>query len=379
MLEMQKECKSYLNTALKTWFEQGVDTSYIEALDFDANPLPNLPRRGRVQARQLLVFAMAHSIGFDTKENQYLKQAEHLYQNIIDDYTINGILIFLHGEKIKDTHHFAYEQAFKLMALSWLYKTTNKEVYKDHAAILWVWLNDNLLNKKYDGFDIGLPNDQNNPRQQNPHMHLFEACIICYRNFNDNVWKERADWLFHLFKTYFWQEKHNSLIEFFTEDWQLHPEKGNHVDPGHHFEWCWLLGEYQKLTEEDISKWQQKLFKRGIAIGLNENSLGKDEVYLDGSEYRSTSRLWVQCELLKAYVAMYRLTTEDSYKSKATQLIEKIFTHYLKPSKGIWFDQLSKEGKNISQNSPASTFYHLFIAFNEYIYLSSSSAVFYRS
>ncbi len=367
MLEMQNKCRDYLDTALKIWSEKGVDTSYIEALDFKGAPLSNIPRRGRVQARQLLVFSMAHCKGFDSLDNKYLTQAETLYTHILNEYTINGVLIFMRSSKQKDTHLFAYEQAFMLMALSWLYKATKKDIYKKHAYQLWSWLDKNLFNKSYDGFDIAIPQDQNDPRQQNPHMHLFEACIICYYNFCDDIWKERTNWLFSLFKTYFWKDVYGSLVEFFTPDWKLHPFKGKYIDPGHHFEWCWLLNIYQALTTEKISNWQTKLFERGIAIGLNENGFGKDEVFINGVDYRSSSRLWVQCELLKAYIAIYSLTKNDIYKDRATQLTQSLFKYYLIPSKGIWFDQLSKEGENISGNSPASTFYHLFIAFNEYI------------
>lgn len=367
MQNLKKQAQDFLQKSLQVWSQNGVDVSYVEALDFNAHPLSNMPRRGRVQARQILVFAMAHCLGFDGENKSYLKQTETLYPQIMKIYGIDGKLIFKKGKDKVDEHLFAYEQAFLLMAQSWLYRATGNMQYLNEAEVLWGWLEDALLNQKYDGFNVGLPSDQDDPRQQNPHMHLFEASMVCFQNFKDPIWQGRADWLFNLFQNYFWNEDHHSLIEFFTPDWQIHPQSGKHIEPGHHFEWCWLLGEYQKLQPKNISVWQNNVFKRGIEIGLNENGFGRDETYLDGRECRSTSRLWVQCELLKAYLAMYHLTNDHQFKQKADKLLQDIFSSYFIADKGIWYDQLSPKGENISQDSPASTFYHILIALNEYI------------
>ena len=73
------------------------------------------------------------------------------------------------------------------------------------------------------------------PRRQNPHMHLLEALLAL-------GWRAEADALVRLFHERFYDEKSGSLAELFDERWQpLATPEGRIVEPGHNFEWVWLL------------------------------------------------------------------------------------------------------------------------------------------
>ncbi len=359
--------EKFIQTTLATWSEVGVDREtfdFIEALDFDAKPLRKLARRGRVQARQILTLAMANKMG-DDQDNTYLSLAESVIEKGLNHYLEDGALIAkLDHNKEKDGHLFAYEQAFLLSAYAWLYAATGKKVYAQKAEAIWQWLETHLANQQYGGFNICLPDDENNQiRQQNPHMHLFEACLICVEHIGENDWLERAHGLFSLFEAHFYYQGSNRqkvLLEFFTDNWQKDERKGDIIEPGHHFEWVWLLSEYQRLGSVDTKSYQQALFQTGINYGLNALEFGVDELDLKTMEVaRPSARLWVECELLKAYVAMNEL-------DKANELVDKLFNHYLIEDKGIWYDQLNEVQQNIAKNAPASTLYHLYIALNEY-------------
>ncbi|CAH8242177.1 hypothetical protein VAE122_3400004 [Vibrio aestuarianus] len=46
--------------------------------------------------------------------------------------------------------------------------------------------------------------------------------------------------------------------------------------------------------------------------------------------------------------------------------MEHIFVHYLNPAlPGLWIDQVDSKGEPLNEHSPASSFYHLFLAFSE--------------
>lgn len=211
-------------------------------------------------------------------------------------------------------------------------------------------------------------NDAN--KGQNPHMHLFEALMVSYEHTDNPVWLERASTIYQLFHTHFMQSDH--LAEFFQADFSLNAETGTHIDPGHHYEWIWLLSHYQKLTGVDVKKTIDVLFHFAQQYGHNNNGLVKDEIYANGKPLRSTSRLWCQTEYLKACIALWERDPSDVRRVAVSQAVEHIFVHYLNPAlPGLWVDQLDSKGEPLNEDSPASSFYHLFLAFSELLRIAN--------
>ena len=88
------------------------------------------------------------------------------------------------------------------------------------------------------------------PRRQNPHMHLLEALLALHAATGEKNWLRRAGALVDLFKRRFSDPQTGALIEFFAEDWSPRPgDEGRLREPGHQFEWVWLLYEYIALTQ----------------------------------------------------------------------------------------------------------------------------------
>nr|WP_232055153.1 AGE family epimerase/isomerase [Vibrio taketomensis] len=55
-----------------------------------------------------------------------------------------------------------------------------------------------------------------------------------------------------------------------------------------------------------------------------------------------------------------------------SQAIEHIFVYYLNPAlPGLWVDQVDNSGQVLNENSPASSFYHLFLAFSELLRIAN--------
>ncbi len=359
----KKLYQQFLNNALQLWTTKGIDSDradFVEQLSFSGELISEDFRRGRVQARQIFTVARMLELGYAQNDDELKNILHNAYKKMQDDYCFQGALIFkkpLSANSI-EPQLFAYEQAFFIMASVAMFRITNNKIYADYAEDSWQWLENNLLDTNHGGFYTSINKSPSEARQQNPHMHLFEACMFAMQSFNQQQWQSRSAWLFSLFEKYFWDAQENCLREFFYEDWQPHSETGDNLEPGHHFEWCWLLWQYEKLTNINTSDFREKLFAYGANYGLNDNGFGKDEMYSKGRELRSTSRLWVQCELLKAYVAMNK-------PAEALQLLEQMFAKYLHAQTGTWYDQLDVQGNNISKDSPASSFYHIFIALHE--------------
>ncbi len=115
-----------------------------------------------------------------------------------------------------------------------------------------------------------------------------------------------------------------------------------------------------------MSAYIEKLNRFASACGHNDNGLVRDEVKNSGEVFRSTSRLWCQTEYLKAQIALWERNPSPEREQRVCQAVEAIFSAYLNPAKnGLWFDQLDSDGLPLQKNSPASTFYHLFLAFSE--------------
>ncbi len=90
------------------------------------------------------------------------------------------------------------------------------------------------------GFENGVPTSL--PLESNPHMHLFEATLAGAEVCSEcNLWKPLADEIADFALAHFF-DGNGLLHEFFDADWKFAPGvPGRIVEPGHQYEWAWLL------------------------------------------------------------------------------------------------------------------------------------------
>ena len=65
-----------------------------------------------------------------------------------------------------------------------------------------------------------------------------------------------------------------TLGEFFDD--RLHPaaaEAGTHVEPGHHYEWVWLLEQYARLLGGDVAEESHRLYRFAEAYGRDSSGV----------------------------------------------------------------------------------------------------------
>ena len=66
-----------------------------------------------------------------------------------------------------------------------------------------------------------------------------------------------------------------ALIEFFAEDWTVAPTaEGALREPGHQFEWVWLLHEYSRVARDPgIVPYTERLFRFGGSFGVEHGGM----------------------------------------------------------------------------------------------------------
>ena len=120
------------------------------------------------------------------------------------------------------------------------------------------------------------------PLQSNPHMHLFEAalagCEVCSES---SLWKPLADEIAELALTQFIDAGSGALREFFDARLEAGAGlEGRIVEPGHQFEWAWLLlrwgGEQNPRARAAALKLIEVGEQHGVRNGLALNSLLDD-------------------------------------------------------------------------------------------------------
>ncbi len=333
--------------ALPYWAEhaQKTDGSWVEYLYLDGLPDLNAERRWRVLARQVYVYAKATSLGWydgrDVAISTYEKMKSVGYVHRVSP----------DGE-ITNPMRDLYDHAFYVLAASSLYGLTQDTVYLDDAEEHFVWI-DRTLAHPSGGWKESDQADLKAPRRQNPHMHLLEASLFLHDTTKDPKHLSYAKKVFTLFEAHFYDA--GTISEFFEADWALETgAKGQTAEPGHAVEWIWLLGQYHKATDTDVTAYQSALYRTaqtGRGWFLN------DEEDKSGDIRRETKRLWVQTEVIKAHLAMAERGVPGA-RDMAAAVIDALFPTYL-TFEGQWNDQINARESNIATTIPTSTFYHI--------------------
>lgn len=350
--------------ALPMWGRRARDHrgGYYEALLPDGTPCTDMIKRFRVQPRQAYVYAHAEKLGWtDTGR----LASDHAFAFALeagtDDHTLAGDAAFTgfahlltpEGD-IEDARRDTYDHAFVLLACAWRMNAFGDEQAADVANRTLGFLD--TLRQPDGSYLEGQP--AGGPRRQNPHMHLFEASLALHRAGVEGA-LDRAHDIYALFTKHFWDGQ--VLREFFTDDWSLHPQKGDIIEPGHMAEWAWLLDQYQDASGTDQSDHIADLYRAAERTGRDPGGsiFLIDEAFADGRASRTTRRTWVATEYTKATLVMARRGVPGA-ADKAAALIGAMLETYLNaPIAGGWNDQYDEQGAVVSPDMPTSTFYHV--------------------
>ena len=358
------------------WLKRICDPAggFLEALDTTGTPVASPRRHLLSQARLTYVFSHAYLLSGDPA---------------LGDAARHGIAFLMRAARAPDGGWFravstdgatldntrdTYDQAFVLFALAWYFRATHDATAIQLADATWQSMQQRLADPTHGGFveefapgraEIKLP------RRQNPHMHLLEALLALHVATGEKNWLRRAGTLVDLFKGKFVDPHNGALVEFFSADWLPMPGgQGNLREPGHQFEWVWLLCEYYRLTrDESVIPYADQLFAFGTQFGIerHEGLLGAvfDGVDASGTLVAGTKLLWPQTEYLKALVARAEFRDDAAARDAIPAHLALIAQAYMRPDGASWNNQLARDGTPLTPATPARVLYHLFLGIAE--------------
>jgi mannose/cellobiose epimerase-like protein (N-acyl-D-glucosamine 2-epimerase family) len=357
-------CSWLLDAAYPLWSTKGVDPAggFYERLGQDGKPFAER-RRSRVTPRQAYCFAMGPSLGWRGDAAGLVQHGlEFWYAKFQRTDGLFRTLINADGS-IADDRAITYDQAFGLLAFSLGATLGDWRAVREREAIELLQTVIKLTKRPTGGFENGVPVSL--PLESNPHMHLFEATLAGAEVCSEcKPWQPLADEIAEFALAHFF-DGNGVLHEFFDTDWKFAPGiPGRIVEPGHQFEWAWLLLRWAGDKHPKARAAALRMIEVTEAHCV-KNGLALQQVLDDFSPHDPSARLWPQTERLKAAALAARLTGEAKYFTMAASAADAVKRYLATPIPGLWYDRIDPAGNIVDEPAPASTFYHLVVAVAE--------------
>jgi mannose/cellobiose epimerase-like protein (N-acyl-D-glucosamine 2-epimerase family) len=361
---LASELQSWLfESALPLWWQVGADRirgGFHEKIGLDGIPV-ELPHRARTIARQAHCYCEAERLGWN---GPWIEAASHalayLRRHFVSgDRTIVSV-VDLAGT-VSDPTFDLYNQAFALLAYAGAHRVFGETAgWRDAAHALRA-----TLERAYAHPQGGFYEDRERrrPQRANPHMHLIEAALAWMTVDPAPAWRAMADDIATLALQRFIDPSTGALREFFAGDWSPAPGiDGRIVEPGHQYEWAFLLDRWRRLTGRPALAEVTRLIAFADSRGLDaERGVAVNAILVDGGVHDAVARLWPQCERFRAY-RIDRRTGDGSRLIEAARTIRR----YLDTAvPGLWMDQMTAGGQFVVEPARATNLYHVMAAVAE--------------
>ncbi len=359
-----------LTKAYPIWWREGYDHAhggFQEKLNGDGSPVAGSPRRARVQPRQVFSYAVAGELGWKGPWREAVQSGLDWY---LTHYTrpdgLFRTLVAADGAPLDDKVDL-YDQAFGLFALATAHGALGEPA---DLATRAANLRDRLkaeLGHPLAGFEESDPRTL--PLLSNPHMHMFEASLAWTESKGgdaDGKWRALADEIAGLALSKFIDPKSGGLREFFDGDWNPAPGvEGRIVEPGHQFEWAWLLLRWGKIAgRADAAVAARRMIEIGEGPGVDAaRGVAMNQLLDDMSVHDANARLWPQTERIKAFAQLAvdsNAAADWQGAVRGVRGLMKYFSTDLSP--GLWRDRYLADGSFVEEPAPASSFYHIVCA-----------------
>ena len=338
----------WLDTAaLPLWWSLGADHrrgGFEEAINLDGRVAAG-PRRLRVQARQTHVYARAGLTGWSGPwEAAVAHGLNSLAQNYRRPDGLYRASVDAGGGVIDDVPQL-YDQAFTLLALASAAAAGIDPAVREAEALNLLASIDTAFAHPAGGWrETGA-----RPFQSNAHMHMLEACQAWAMVGVAPAWRATSERIVDLALTRFIDPAGGFLREAFDADWTPAPgAEGRIVEPGHQFEWAWLLLQ----QSQDHAQVAARLYAVGAAGVDPWRGVACDEIDTDLHPARSSARLWPQTERLRAALGLGR--PDDAIAAAGALL-----TYLDVEIAGLYRDKLDLTGRFREEPAPASSLYHV--------------------
>jgi mannose/cellobiose epimerase-like protein (N-acyl-D-glucosamine 2-epimerase family)/glycosyltransferase involved in cell wall biosynthesis len=343
------------DVALPLWWKEGADRfggGFHEAIGLDGRALAR-PHRARVIARQAFSYCEAGRLGWHGPWREAQRHAlDYFRRHFVTANATVVSVVDLDG-KIGDGRFDLYNQAFALLAYASGHRTFgDADGWRQQAVALRT-----ALEQSYAHPLGGFVEDHAGalPQRSNSHMHLLEAALAWIAVDDDAAWRRLADRIAALCLEKFVEPASGALREFFAADWSAAPGvEGRVCEPGHHYEWAFLLDRWARLTGRNKPDAVARLIAFADSHGLDaRRGVVVNAILADGSIHDPVARLWAQAERVRAYVA-----NRHSHDQVAAA-IKGLRRFLATPTPGVWFDQLAPDDVFVHEPARATSLYHI--------------------
>jgi len=262
-------------------------------------------------------------------------------------------LVDLAGQPLDDTT-WLYDQAFSLLAMAAAAEAgVHAAECRSRALALLARLDDRRASAG------GWKEAGEHTYQANAHMHLLEAFLAWAEIDQVGPWMSEAGKVVDMAINHFIDHESGALHEFFDAHWtRLRGADGGLIEPGHQFEWAWLLVRYSRHTGDDRAMAAAHgLYAVGAKGILSDRGVACDELADDLSVRSGRARLWPQTEWLKAALILEEETGATSFGVDVNAAC-KALAGYLTED-GRWWDKQIAANTYLNEPAPASSLYHI--------------------
>lgn len=368
-----------LRDALPVWERHGVDWrsgGYFETLRFDRDARSFTAvgdtRRGRVVARQIFVFEAGRRLGWQpTATSPVIHGCEYLFSRMHHgDGLFHSAVEATSGRP--NAPFSLYEQAFYLYALAQVNGTLADRFAIGATATACLRQLRHGWGRTRGGFEESAPPSL--PLKSNPHMHLLESALA-WTEVTDGAerepWINLAQELVDLCLEYFIDPHSGALREYFDADWRpIAGDAGHLVEPGHQFEWAWLLMQWaasahcpaaQRVVCHAAAAKLVDLAERwGVDAG---RGVAFNELWDDMRAKDLEAKLWPQTERVKAWCALLGVARSaaavDRARRQLAAAIRGLTKYFIAEPAGIWHEVMRGDGTFTAEACKASSFYHI--------------------
>lgn len=368
MTPVRAEALGWLkDAALPLWHQRGWDPvsgGFVERLTEAGEPDRAAPRRVRVQMRQIYVYANAALNGWYAPARALtLDTLEFLLTRCRPPGGGPG---FAHitdsAGQVIDDRIDAYDQAFGLLALGSAYHLTRDAQIGALIEAEIAFIDAEIAEPETGLWREGIPGGL--PRRQNPQMHAFEALLTLFAATGETRFLARAARIAERLGALMIDPTSGALCEFFDADFRPLRD-GQAAEPGHHFEWVWLLHVYARLAGEAPSPLAAALNAWGLRHGLDASGFAIDACSPSGAVLHGSRRLWPQTEFIKAHLALEEMG-DRAAGARADEALAALMRDYFTATlRGGWVDSFDAAGRLNDGRMPVSSFYHVFAAIAE--------------
>jgi len=181
---------------------------------------------------------------------------------------------------------------------------------------------------------------------QNPLMHLAEAFLATLSARPDNTVQAALVDLCTAMQQRFIDPQHDVLME------KPLGAVDNWFEPGHQFEWYFLLESSPLLRGSALHTSLERAFAFTERLGVDRHTGAvRAMLDLDGHSKDGTQRIWAQAEYLRA------LTLRRNSENALLQQLQALQQRHLHASG--WYECRDEQGEVSRQDMPSTTPYHL--------------------